>query len=211
MLENAPARVRERFRQVASPCRLPEGRLAIQTGDRCPGLVFPARGRLRVFLTGADGREITLYRVEPGQGCVLSAACVLADGPFPAMAVVEEELEGWLIPAAPFREWVRREDFWMDYVFRLLNQRLATVLARLEDATFGSLEQRMARCVIERLGPEGALEVTQQELADEIGSAREAVNRVLRRWQDRGWVRLGRGRLEVLEPARLRDLARGGV
>jgi len=171
-------------------------------------MAFPVAGILRIYLVGADGREITLYRVRPDEGCILSAACIMGSQGFPAMAEVEEAASGWQVSASIFRQWVSEEPFWRDYVFELLGQRLAAVLGQFESVAFGRLEVRLARWLIARAtGDPPCVEMTQQALANELGSAREVVSRVLNRWQSSGWVALARGYIRLNDLDRLKALA----
>lgn len=196
LIENAPASERERFLASATLARLPSGHLAIGMSSRPAMMVFPTAGEVRVYLIGNEGREITLYRVGPGSSCVLSASCILGSSSFPAVAQVEADLVAWVVPADVFRSWVDSSVFWRDFVFRLLGERLGAVLARLEEATFGRVDARLARRVLS-LGTE--IHATHQDLANDIGTAREVVSRILDRWKVEGWIDSKRGSLTILD------------
>jgi CRP/FNR family transcriptional regulator len=177
-------------------------------GQTCEGMAFALQGSLRVYLVGMDGREITLYRVQAGESCVLSAACILGNRHFPASAEIESDLSGLLVPAQVFRDWVGTEPFWREYVFGLLGERLAAVLAQFEATVFDPVESRLARWLLNAAtGDPLAAATTQQALANELGSAREVINRVLNRWRNAGWVSLDRGVVQILQVSCLRGLA----
>jgi len=189
----ASPRVRSDFERAVNHFQLPQGQQVLHPGQVCGGMAFPVVGSLRIYLVGADGREITLYRVRPDEGCILSAACIMGGQGFPAMAQVEEAVSGWQVSASIFRRWVSEEPFWRDYVFKLLGQRLAGVLGQFESFAFGRLEVRLARCLTTRATEASpTVQMTQQALANELGSAREVVSRILNRWQSSGWVTLAR-------------------
>lgn len=171
-------------------------------------MAFALAGTLRVYLVGMDGREITLYRVREGESCVLSAACILGNRRFPASAEIESDLSGLVVPSPVFRDWVSTEPFWREYVFGLLGERLAAVLAQFESTAFDPIEARIARWLLDTAaGDPPTAAITQQALANELGSAREVVNRVLNRWRVAGWVSLDRGVVQLLDPDRLRSAA----
>lgn len=208
MLSDAPPRLRGAFEAAARPVRLSQGQLVLAPGQACEGMAFAMHGTLRVYLVGMDGREITLYRVREGESCVLSAACILGNRRFPASAEIESDLSGLLVPAPAFREWVGQEPFWREYVFGLLGERLASVLAQFESTAFDPVEARIARWLLDTAhGDPLIASITQQALANELGSAREVVNRVLNRWRATGWVSLDRGVIQLLDPVRLRNIA----
>jgi len=155
---------------------------------------------LRVYLVSREGREITLYRIQPGGSCVLTASCILGGSGFPALAEVEKEVLAWAVPAAVFREWVARSEFWRHYVFQLLGDRLAAVLMRLEETSFERVDWRLARILL--AGGEEWIG-THQRLAVEIGTAREVVSRILERWRRAAWIESKRGRIKILNRAAL--------
>jgi CRP/FNR family transcriptional regulator len=171
-------------------------------------MAFVIEGSVRAYLLGADGREVTLYRVRDGQGCVLSASCLLGGTPFPASAATEATTAGWAVPAAAFREWMDRHRYWRDYVFGLIGERLAAVLGRFEEVAFQRVDTRLARLLVSRAGADATgLRITQAQLADELGSAREVISRALGRWRAAGLVRPARGAIHILDRARLEQLA----
>ena len=211
-LAAAPVAVQREFRAAARPVEVPAEGAVMSPGAACTGVAFVATGRIRVFQVGEDGREVTLYRIERDECCVLTVACLLGGQPFPALARAETDARAWAVGAAEFRDWVGRHEFWRDYVFGLLGRRLGEVLRRIEDVTFRRLDARLAEAVLRRAGPSGRfVTVTQQQLASEIGTAREVVSRTLARFRREGWIRVVRGRVEVLRRGPLDELARRGA
>jgi CRP/FNR family transcriptional regulator len=207
-LKIAPPAVRDRFAEGAHSIALPDGKEILSPGQTCEVMPFVVTGCIRVYLLGHDGREITLYRVEGGHGCVLSASCILGGIAFPASAVVEAAATGCAVPASEFRDWVNEEPYWREYVFRMIGERMATVLGRFEEAAFERLEIRLARQFLRRIQDgEVVLRTTHQGLADDLGSSREVVSRVLERWQSAGWVRLHRGAIEIHRGAEIEGIA----
>ena len=203
-----PAALQAEFTRVSQPFRWPAGRQVLAPGDLCSVMAFVTEGSVRAYLLGADGREVTLYRVRDGHGCVLSASCLLGRTPFPASAATEATTAGWAVPAEAFREWMDRHRYWRNYVFGLIGERLAAVLGRFEEVAFQRLDTRLARLLLSRTEPTAsALRITQTQLADELGSAREVISRALGRWRAAGVVRSARGEIRILDRTRLGQLA----
>ena len=205
-LHDAPAAAREAFQAAAQAVKLPAGAQVFWPGDRCGQIVFIVRGAVRIYQLSEEGREMTLYRIETGQSCLLTASCILCDVPFPAQAMVELDAMGWAVPASTFRRWVDEQPWWRSYVFAMFGQRLAAVMAKLEAVSFRRVDARLAELILRRPGTAGEVKVTHQQLADELGTAREVVSRGLAAWASEGWVQLGRGRIQVLRPEKLRTL-----
>ena len=208
-LQVAPSSVCAEFNRRAGPIQLPAGRQILTPGQVCTGMAFVVDGCVRVYLLGSEGREVTLYRIQGGHGCVLTASCILGGTPFPASAVVEKPVRGLSVTAADFGDWVTRHAFWREYIFRLIGERLAAVLARLDDAMFQRFDTRLARLLLPLTGTAGEVRTTHERLALELGSAREVVTRTLNRWRADGLVRPGRGVIRVENRAALGQLAAG--
>jgi CRP/FNR family transcriptional regulator, anaerobic regulatory protein len=202
-----PDLVRE-FQQAAFLARIPAGRDIFVEGDRVDGIALLISGVVRVYKIGETGREITLYRFGLGESCILTANAILSQQTFPAVATVEQEAEAVMIPAAAFRDWVRRHDLWREFVFDLLSQRLSTVMAIVEEVTFKHMDARLASLLLDRSRVRNPLAITHQEIASELGSSREVISRLLEDFSGRGLIRVGRGEVEVLEAGELQAAAK---
>lgn len=197
-----PGLARE-IRQAAALVHLKAGRDVFVEGDRVDAIALLLSGVVRVYTIGRGGREITLYRFGLGQSCVLTASAILNRRTFPAIATVEEDGEALMIPAETFRRWVHRSDLWRDFVFDMLSQRLAGVMEILDEVAFRPLDARVAALLVARARQENPLRLTHQQIAAELGSSREVVSRQLEEFARLGLVRIGRGRVEVLDAAGL--------
>lgn len=165
-----------------------------------PCTVFPLvlAGRARIFVMDDEGREITLYRLSPGDGCVLAAACSVSDMPLPGFSICEVTGEGLFIPSATLRSWIDRHSFWREYVFSLVAKQLGQVVAVTNDLAFRRLDTRIASFLLqgaERSG--GVVRATHQEVALEVGSRREVVSRILKGFEQDGLLTLERGAIRV--------------
>jgi CRP/FNR family transcriptional regulator len=159
---------------------------------------------VRVSKAAPNGREILLYRVEPGQSCILSGGCLLGHSDYTAAGVAESDVELLSISPDRFHELMLQFEPFRRYVFASYGERLSEVMELVAEVAFRRLDARLARLLIRR-GP--LIEGTHQELADELGSVREIVSRLLRSFEQRGWVRLERERVTVLAPKELSALA----
>ncbi len=196
----------ERLLAEAEVVRAPAGSVLFDAGQPCRGFPLLLEGSVRVGKASAGGREILLYRVEPGQGCILSGGCLLGHSDYSARAVAEEAVTLLRIPPALFQELMLELEPFRSQVFAMYGERLSDVMQLVDEVAFRRLDQRLAQLLIHR-GP--VVEATHQKLADELGSVREIVSRLLRSFESRGWVRLERERITVLAPKSLSELASG--
>lgn len=191
------------FRDQSFIARVPAGKDVFIEGDQVGAIPLLVSGQVRVYQMGESGREITLYRFGPGQSCVLTANAILTEQTFPAIATVQEDAEAVMVPAETFREWVRTHDFWRDFFFELVSQRLANVMAVVDEVAFRRMDGRVAALLLGRSEAVNPVAVTHQEIASELGSSREVISRILEDFSGRGWVRTGRGQVEVVDRAAL--------
>ena len=208
-LRRAGPEVRRELLHTASLARIPAGRDVFVAGDEAEAIALLLAGVVRVYKIGETGREITLYRFGLGESCILTANAILNQQSFPAIATVEQDAEAVMIPAAVFREWVRRTDFWREFVFDLLAQRLASVMAVVDEVAFRRMDARLADLLLRRGQAANPIAVTHQELAAELGSSREVISRLLEDFAGRGLIRLARGSVEIADFQALHDRAAG--
>jgi CRP/FNR family transcriptional regulator len=191
----------QEFSRHATLARIPAGRDVMAEGDRVEAIPLLISGLIRVFRIGESGREITLYRFGRGECCVLTADSILGHRLFPACAQVEQEAEVAFVPAAVFDSWLARSSAWRQFVFEAMSRRLMSLMETLDDVAFGRMDARVASLLLasSRQG-EAKIRMTHQEIADELGTSREVVSRILEDFQARGHLRLSRGLVEILEP-----------
>ena len=185
--------------------RAPRGTVLFDARQPCRGFPLVLEGEVRVAKGSRGGREIVLYRVGPGQGCLLSGGCLLGDADYTARAVAEEDVTLLSLPPALFHELMVGFEPFRRFVFGMYGERLAEVMELVEEVAFRRLDARLAQLLVSR-GP--VLEATQQALADELGSVREIVSRLLRQFEERGWVELARNRVTVRDARALAELGR---
>jgi len=178
------------------------GAVLLREGEPCRAFPFVLSGEVRVARGAPDGRAIELYRVGPGEVCLLSSSSAFAAGPQSAHATAATATRLWPVPPEVFLRWLDRPLF-RRFVFGVFGERLADLMGLAEAVAF----QRLASAL---LGHGRELHTTHQALAESIGTVREIVSRLLKRFEQRGWIALGRERITLLEPAALRVLADGG-
>ena len=199
-----PALLRE-FQQAAVFMRIPKGQDVFVEGDRVDAIALLVSGVVRVYKIGETGREITLYRFGNGESCILTANAILSQQNFPAVATVEKAAEAVMIPADTFRDWVRRYELWRAFVFELLSQRLASVMAIVDEVAFRHMDVRLAAFLTERTRTARLIHITHREIAAELGSSREVISRILEDFSAQGLLRSTRGAIEVLDPQALQS------
>ena len=186
--------------------RLEKGRYVFHAGDRCQAFLLLLEGRVRVQLTSAAGREVTLYRIGSGGSCILTTSCLLSSERYPADALAETDVVAMAIPNADFREALDRSSHFRDMVFDGFSSRLASVIGRIEELALTSIDARLAAALI-ALDEVGTQQITHQELAVEVGTAREVISRHLKKFEHQGWIRLGRRQISVRDRVALRQAA----
>lgn len=186
--------------------RVPAGTRLFDAGRPCPGFPIVDEGSVRVALAAPDGRQLELYRVEPGEVCVISATCLFAHRVATASGEARSETALRLVSPADFEAVCERDPLLRRYVMGLMAERLADLMALVEAVAFQRLDQRLAALLVAR-GPR--LLATHQQLADELGTVREIVSRLLRRFERDGWVRLGRERIDIVDAGALRQVCAG--
>jgi CRP/FNR family transcriptional regulator len=194
------------IRQSARLVTLAPGTRVFRDGESCGTYVLVLKGRVRVQKVSESGREIVLYRVGAGQGCVLTTSCLLAGEDYPAEAVAETEVRAVVIPAREFDRGLAESSGFRHFVFSNYGRRLAELIMLVEDVAFGRIGERLAQSLLEHADDTGGVTATHQTLAVELGTAREVVSRQLKEFERRGWVRLHRGRIDVLDAEALRSL-----
>jgi CRP/FNR family transcriptional regulator len=185
------------------PVSAPAGTVLFSDGTACHAFVLLLEGSVRVQKVAETGREIVLYRVEPGQTCVLTTNCLLADGIYGADGVAETPLQGYTVSPSLFQELLARSAVFRRFVFSAYATRVSDLLMLIEEVAFGRIDQRLAQHLLARtadLPAESPIITTHQELAVELGSAREVISRQLKDFERRGWLILARGRISVTNP-----------
>jgi CRP/FNR family transcriptional regulator len=183
---------------------IPDEHLVFDLDSPCNAFVMPLSGAIRVTRTALSGREILLYRLEPGESCIITVSCLLGNIPSIACGRAEGNLAVVLLPKALFLKMVEESEPFRVFVFQHFGQRLSQLAELIEAIAFQNLDQRLAALLLDQ-GP--LLEVTHQMLASELGSVREVVSRILQSFRDQGVIELDRGRIMVLDESKLLQIS----
>jgi CRP/FNR family transcriptional regulator len=194
------------FFGAISLARVKSGETICHEGTQCTHLALVLSGCARVYKLSESGREITLYRVGPGESCILTASCIVNQRPFPAVAVCEDEIEAVIIPTHLVTQWFGRYPSWRSYIFNLISDRLGDVIAIVEEVAFRRVDRRIAAFLLARGDAEDALVIktTHQEIASELGTSREVVSRILKDLESQACISVGRGSIRITDRDALR-------
>ncbi len=207
-IERVSAPFAQSFFNQTRLAELPARTAICDEGQQCAHLALVLEGTGRVYKLSPNGREITLYRIYPGQSCVLTASCIMSRQAFPAMAISETPVTALLVPPACVRDWFCAEPAWRDFVFGLLSHRLGDIISVVEEVAFKRIDLRLAEQMLSALERgEHRLTKTHAELAADVGSSREVVSRILRDFSERGLIRSRRGEIEIVDTEAIRQWA----
>lgn len=200
--------VRDRLLKTARTARFPAGTSIFSPSNIPDSLMFLVEGRIRVFQTSDTGRDIVLYRVEAGESCVLTTACMLSEEAYHAEGVAEEEVVVEVLPRAAFDRLVAEEPAFRSFVFAAYSRRLIDLLRVVDDVAFGRIDVRLAERLLALARDGDEISTTHQYLASELGTAREVVSRVLQDFAKRGLITQARGKIKLDDPQGLSAISK---
>ena len=178
--------------------------VVLHKGDKVSGAYLVIKGRLRVYTLSPSGTEATLYFINPGETCVLALNCLFNDFLYPAWVQAEEATEVILIPGPIYRELFSIEPDFQELTVTALSVAVFRLMAELEQIHSQRHRQRLANFILIHASADGALRMTQQRLANHIGTTREVIARLLGEFSTDGMISTGRGviRISDIEPLR---------
>jgi CRP/FNR family transcriptional regulator len=203
-LRSLPQAEFERLLAEGTQRRAPAGTVLFDESQPCTGFPFVLEGAVGVSKYGDGGREIQLYRVEAGDSCIISSSCLLGSVAYNAHGVALTDTTLFVLPAPTFQRLLGGSEAFRSYVFGLFAGRMADLMQTVDEVAFKRLDERLARLLLRR-GPR--IQATHQQLADELGSVREIVSRIMRGFAEQGLVKTGREQIEVLDRAGLARIA----
>ncbi len=208
-LDDAGSDINIELRKYAIKKSISKGEFITLEGDSCSYMAIVLSGRVRVYKVSENGKEITLYHLEKGEGCILTASCILSNKKFPAISVADENVEALIIPSPVFTDWMGKYEPWRNYIFKLLSKRLALVISVVEEVAFKRMDSRIAEYLISNLTQgSDSLKVTHHQIADELGTSREVVSRILKDLENDGIIILARGIIKIKDVAGLNKLTK---
>lgn len=204
MLQTLPAAQLEDLLTGTMSMRLPAGSVVFDENQPCQGFPLLLSGSISVIKAAANGRALHLYRVGPGESCILTSSCLLGHSRYHARGMAEEDVEMAVLPPAVFRTLLSMHEPFRDYIFSLFSERLTDMMQLVSAVAFQKLDQRLAALLAGKPSP---IHTTHQALADELGSVREIVSRLLKGFSEQGWIRLGREQIEIVHAPALKEFS----
>lgn len=186
---------------------LPAGTRIFGPGQAPDAYVMLLQGTVRVQQVSETGREIVLYRVSAGESCALTTACLMGYEEYQAEGIAETDLEAVAVPRKTFDDLIARSEEFRKFVFTAFSVRITDLFRVIEDVAFSRVDVRLAQRLLDLGGQKRHVELTHQQLAAELGTAREVVSRQLNEFQRRGWIATSRGAIDILDEGGLRHLA----
>lgn len=179
-----------------------KGALILKKGDETHSVFVVVNGSVRVSKTGKNGREITLYRVSKGEACILSISSLFSQCNYPATAITEKDTEIVYLSLSQFRKIMNLNLEFQNYIFKLLSDRLLNVLTIMDR----KLDDRVIELLLRLIEPEkNVVNITHDELANELGTAREVITRVMKVLEKEGLIRRLRGKILLLDRLKLEE------
>lgn len=206
-LQRADETFRQTFFEQVTPARIEVGQPICDQGAQCNHLALVISGAARVYKLGETGREITLYRIGPGESCILTASCIISGRPFPAFAVCEEPIQALAVRRSEVARWTNTFPVWRDYLFGLINDRLGDVISVVEEIAFRRVDRRLADYLLQRTrgNGNGDLRITHQAIASDLGTSREVISRILKDFEHQGLISVSRGFLQLRDISGLNE------
>ena len=186
---------------------VPEKTTVFSQGDACKNYLIVLDGKLKVFTRAENGREIVLYHLNSGDSCVLTTSCLFSHKNYPAEGETETMVKALAIPASKFETALQQSASFRAQVFSALTSHLSDMIVLIEEVAFGKLDVRLAKHLLAQIDEDDTLTATHQNIATELGSAREVISRQLIELESRGLVVVNRGKILVWDVAGLKALA----
>ncbi len=196
---------RELVTSVFSNARLvtlKAGTLVFEELQPCHAFPFILSGNIRIFKQSVNGRELSLYNVTAGDACVVTAGCLLGREPYNACGIVKTDSVLVMVAANDFENLMSSRVF-REFIFSLFSKRILELMQLVEEVAFEKLDKRLASLLLRR---GKYIKMSHQELADELGTVREMITRLLKSFSDTGLISLGRERIEILDESALKHI-----
>jgi CRP/FNR family transcriptional regulator len=192
-IENLKKEDKELFNEIV---KLDKDYILLNENEQCSHVLFLLRGEIEVYKISENGKIFQLYTIKEGESCVLNLSCVLSDNTYLAYAKAITDIECVLIPSSIFLRIFKEEESLRKYVFNLISTRLIQITAKVEGIVLESLETRLQNWLLNQKSE--IIYVTHDEIANQLGSAREVISRQLKKWENDKKVILYRGKIRLI-------------
>lgn len=173
------------------------GTYVFRAGDACQNFYFLLQGSIRVNLISSSGKEILLYQFGAGETCVLTTACLLSGDHYNAEAIVNSDVTAIVLPLEDFKVLLAESNVFRELVFTTFAHRISELMAKIDEVAFTSIDRRLATRLLGLSDASSQVRSTHDQLALDLGSAREVVSRKLAYWEKAGWLVRDRGSLRI--------------
>lgn len=206
-LSRLPQDIRAELEGGSRIISVPAGTVIFAPGQPADNLLLLLEGTVRVQQRSDTGREVFLYRVHPGESCVLTTACMLAFDDYAADGIAETDVTAVAIPRQVFDDLLARSPVFREFVLTAYARRITDLFTLIDDIVFQRMDVRLAARLLELADVGGIVRATHALLGSELGTAREVISRTLSEFQRRGWVAQSRGELRLTNREGLERLA----
>lgn len=197
----SPALLQE-MEEVGTRKTMTAGSLVLRENSYIHSIFILVNGSVRIMRTEEEGREILLYYLKPGQSCITSFLSGLHEDTCKVRAMVEEDAEILFIPINKAKEWITTYPEWANFIFRLYHIRFEELLTVINAIAFEQLDDRIMNLLRKKqeVYQSNDFNITHQQIAEELGTTREVISRLLKQLEKKGKILLGRNRV-ILTPA----------
>jgi CRP/FNR family transcriptional regulator len=210
-LSRLDAPIKQLLANRSTVVSMPSGTTIFGPGNSPENMLFLLDGTVRVQQVSETGHEIVLYRIQAGQSCVLTTACLLAFDDYSAEGVAETAVQAAAVPRDVFDDLVAQSKSFRDFVFAAFSKRITDLFLMIDEIAFQKMDVRLADKLVELSGKGNDIATTHQKLSVELGTAREVVSRQMQEFHRRGWIEQSRGNVTLLDKSALKDLADHGT
>jgi len=187
---------------------LAENTTVFHQGDACKNYLIILDGKVKVFTRAENGREILLYRLFKGDSCVLTTSCLLGNKSYPAEGKTETPVTALSVPVTKFNNALQQSTTFRAIVFSDFSKHLSDLITLVEEVAFGKIDSRLAKHLLHQCDDDNTLVSTHQNIATELGSAREVISRQLKELETKGYLKISRGNIKITDLAAIQKIAR---
>lgn len=192
---------------TANVITLSENTTVFQQGDACKNYLIVLDGKVKVFTRAENGREILLYRLYQGDSCILTTSCLFGNKNYPAEGQTETVVKALAVPVTQFNKAIQQSSAFRELVFSAFSAHLTELITLVEEVAFGKLDIRLAKLLLKQCDNELTLTSTHQNIATELGSAREVISRLLKDLESKNIIKINRGKIRIIDIAGLQNIA----
>ncbi|MBN8686768.1 MAG: Crp/Fnr family transcriptional regulator [Chitinophagales bacterium] len=178
------------------------GDIIMRTGQYIKSTVLVLEGRIKIYRENTDGGEFLMYYLQPGQACAVSMICAIQSGTSEIMAMAEEDSEVLMIPVHLMDDMMNQYKTWYQFVIQTYRGRFDELLSVVDNIAFRNMDERLEfylKRYAEKSGRNN-MDISHQQIADDLNSSREVISRLLKKMEQRGLVKLHRNMIELVNP-----------